>query len=220
MAYLRIHEPELVVVPAWASEVKMLPGRVWVKVHSRSKSVNGIILTDEAHMGASDTATVIASGVKNLEVGDVVFLHPEDGKRIEDFAVNGNVLEGDSAFVGIVAIKRGKAVRMPWDESIMGSFTEVIKPEGRNILLNLGEKRGKSDGGIILPDGYTDRDDTAVIEAIGSGVNPELGLEVGQRVVIERRGLLEIGTLGRNTAFILEDGIYAILPPEPECLNS
>ena len=49
---------------------------------------------------------------------------------------------------------------------------------------------------------------------------PSLDLDAGQRVVIERRGLLEIGTLGRNTAFILEDGIYAILPPEPECLNS
>jgi len=206
--------------------------RVAVEMAAKQEARSGLTLTQrEALWRRPCLGVVLASGelsptlipiegkpkkewpwvVDPLTPGDVVFVNPQDGKLIEGFEIGGYRDKEEVRLYGISSPWLGAAYPVPIDESILGFWdpmTRTARAFRRRILLKLGDKNEKSQGGLWLPDWLKTRTDEAEIVSAGGQV-VEFN-QVGRKVTFNRRALHEIHQEdGVVYAFILEDGVYA-----------
>jgi len=156
-----------------------------------------------------------------LVPGDIVLVHPDDGKRMDRFELDGyKPQEGSEVrLYGIVCpyrasgVARGRPTDVPWHESVVAvrdAKMDRFRPLGDNVLVELPEKEGKTKSGIELPDSMKRRmEDSAYVVAVGEYVEDVFP---GDKVLYERRALLPIEEKGsERLAFIDIGGIYGVL---------
>lgn len=209
-------------VPESAEKLKMLPGKVMVRMADRETERNGILIPDKSREGKSDTGIVVSIGYgtemegldlteDDLKVGDQVIVHPADGKRIEGFEWPcGRVEENEIRMYGVSSPSIGEAKPFPWDESIVMAREsgEDWRPRGRNVFLDIGKRRETTESGLLLPETVADRDDSGVVLSVGGQVRH---VKPGMRVKFQRRALQAIDVIEPNTAIIQEIGILCAL---------
>jgi chaperonin GroES len=204
---------------AAGAALSLLPGRVAVQMHPARERVGDVWLTDRQRVVMRPmVGTVLAVGSSDdprnrisVNPGDVVICHPEDGKRLRGFRAGEFETSDEVRVFGIVAVHLGKPLRVPWHESVMGVLMDgTLYAAGRNVLVRLQEKSGRSAGGIVLPDRQQDRPDVAQVVSIGpSCADLSEIANVGDWVLYERRALKQLRVDGdESLALIDEDGIY------------
>ena len=105
----------------------LLPGRIAVQMHPATDRIGDVWLTDRRRVVMRPmVGTVLAVGPPDdrrnpisVAPGDVVICHPEDGKRMRGFRAGHYQAPEEVRVFGIVAVHRGKPVRVPWHESVM-----------------------------------------------------------------------------------------------------
>lgn len=207
-------------VPEGAEKLKVLPGKIVVRMARENEERNGILLTGRE--SRVDTGVVVAIGYgseidglelteEDLQVNEQVIVHPVDGKRIEGFEWPcGKIEEDEIRIYGVTSPMVGTVEAFPWDESVMMARKpgEDYRPLGRRIHIDIGQKRTVTESGLYLPDNVTDRDDCGTVLAVGRQVRH---VSVGDRVMFNRRALQAIDTISPNTAIIEEAGVLLVL---------
>lgn len=221
---------------------RMRPNRlVCEMLPSLGETPGGILLTNLSQARRQPCVGVILatgrlrgprkhSPDSSLKPGDIVFTHPDDGKRVwgfkaspyraQSFETHQGEKKAEVRFFGCMyaynacTAAQGSPTEVPWWESVIGVFdmdSNSMRPVGDNVLVRLPNKLEKSRGGIFLPDVAQKRDvDTAEVVATGEYVED---IKVGDTIVYERRGLLPIVTDDPESefAFVAVDGIYCVV---------
>lgn len=213
------------------------PGRVAVEMSAQEQERFGLVLTRrESDWRRPCLAVVLAAGElpavqiptegmprqrtdtspgwpwvrEKLEPGQAVFIRTDDGKRIENCEIGGYKAKEEVRLLGISSPRIGSAYEVPLDESILGVWdpmTRTARAFGRRLLLKLGEKKQKTESGVLwLPDWLKTRNDVAEVLSAGAQV---FDYKPADQVVYNRRALHEIHSEdGVVYAFILEEGVY------------
>ena len=92
-----------------------------------------------------------------------------------------------------------------------------LEPKNRHLLvLPLKEVENKTEDLFVLPDDYKKpKSPYVVCDVLDLSKDCEIGgIDVGDRIVVERRMLLEIKALGETNYLVLENYVYGRLQDE------
>lgn len=93
----------------------------------------------------------------------------------------------------------------------------MIKPIGQRVLLERVEAETKTSGGLFLPETATEKPQTAIVRAIGTGGKDKEGndinfsVAVNDKVLISKYGGTDVSFGGIDYLIINESDILAIL---------
>jgi hypothetical protein len=89
-----------------------------------------------------------------------------------------------------------------------------FEPKNRHVLvLPIEEKQ--SEMAIVLPDDYRNPQNPYVVcDVLDISGDCTLGLQVGERIVVERRMLQEVKAMGETNYLVLENYVYGRLYDE------
>jgi co-chaperonin GroES (HSP10) len=216
--------------------LRMQPGRVAVEMAAAPiASARGLQITEVRKrrwrpslgvvLACGDLSRTIGRGIRpkaewervagDIAPGDVVFVHPEDGKKVEGFSIGAYAASQQVRLYGIVVPYKTPVTymgieEMPWDQSIIGAYDPMLKNAravGSNILIKLAEKKDRTTSGLYVPDTMQWREDVGEIVSCGAFVDERL--KPGMKVWFERGALKLISTEdGVSYAFLEEDAIY------------
>ncbi|MFZ4572909.1 MAG: co-chaperone GroES [Phycisphaerales bacterium] len=96
--------------------------------------------------------------------------------------------------------------------------TGDIRPVGDKILVKRDEAAGKTESGIILPEGAKDKPKTGTIQAVGPGaINSDTGeriplsVKAGDKVLFSSYAGTEVKFEGQELLIMSEDDILAVI---------
>jgi co-chaperonin GroES (HSP10) len=100
--------------------IRPLEGIVVVERHPAPERRGVLYLPEEVQQSIrSDVATVIASGVADVQPGDVVLVRNGDGKEIEGFHCGPYRAKEPVYMYGIATADGSESERVPWWESVV-----------------------------------------------------------------------------------------------------
>lgn len=195
------------------------PGGVIVEMHPICDvTQGGVYIPDRSakyfrpQVGTVMACTPPHRGVMDIVPGDVVIVHPEDGKHVSGFRSRYYNPKEQIRLYRSTSPYHGKALIMPWNESILGkvvmdSSIVQLKATGDNVLLKLSEVEESSSGGIVLPQNHQQRPHIAEVISAGALC---FNVYVGQKVFYNRNAIKELDVEGqKGFALIAESGILA-----------
>jgi len=90
-----------------------------------------------------------------------------------------------------------------------------LEPKNRHLLVLPLEIEEQQKSPIILPDDYKKpKAPHLVCDVLGIADDCSLGIEVGNRIVVERRMLQEVKAAGETNYLVLENYVYGRLQDE------
>ena len=90
-----------------------------------------------------------------------------------------------------------------------------LEPHNRHLLVFPMEDKNNEEVSFVLPDEYKIPESPYVIcDILGIADDCKISLSVGDRVIVERRMLLEIKALGQTNYLVLENYVYGRLQNE------
>lgn len=144
------------------SNIKCDTGRCAIEMAPVQEMSGTLYLPEElAIKTRADVGRVIASGVPEVEVGEIVAVAYGHGKRVRGFACEGFKADGLMVFTGIAGgsmlddDEYGDPNQAPididWDETILARQDENYdwQPYGSQIMLEI--KRVGNEGSVLLP---------------------------------------------------------------------
>ncbi len=193
------------------------PGGVVVEMHPiREVTAGGVYIPDKSAkfyrplVGTIVACTPPRGKIMDIVPGDVVIVHPDDGKKIRGFRSRYYNPKQQIRVYRSTSPYHGQALVMPWNESILGKVVMTaipIQATGDNVLLKLSDIEEFSDGGIVLPTGQQQRPHIAEVLSAGALCN---NVYVGQKVLYNRNAVKELDIDGqKGLALISESGILA-----------
>jgi hypothetical protein len=89
-----------------------------------------------------------------------------------------------------------------------------LEPKNRHLLvLPLEEKEEQTV--IVLPDSYKKPESTyAVCDVLGIATDCTVGVDIGDRILVERRMLSEVKAMGQTNYLVLENYVYGRIQDE------
>lgn len=184
---------------------KALPWAVAVEMGSKPEQIGSIYIPDnEKERSASDIGVVLFAGKDvPLAPGTPVLLYPGDGKIVKDFYECKNEVR----LIGSYSRFIGTSERFPYSDSILAYWDGEWKATGNNVLIELPKPVEKSEGGILLADNATYREDRGRVVSVGESVNEDLS--VGDTVCFAKKALVKVGKDGELYC-IHKTGIYFV----------
>lgn len=182
---------------------------------AKRREVSGLIIPDKAskQMSADMGILLCAGSELDIGAGAIVLVHPDHGKRINGWQCGPYKAKNEVRMYGCMSPRVTETLVVPWDESILGVYmpeTYTYRAIGRNVLLQLNEKRKETKSGLVLPDDLHDRDDVGFVLNVGSRCE---FTRAGQTVSYNRRSLNFLRVDGRtDLAICPEDAIYGVYP--------
>jgi co-chaperonin GroES (HSP10) len=146
---------------------------------------------------------VLASTADGCKPGEMVLFRPDDGIRVTGAEMGSYEPQNDILVYGAYATTPGFPLgqeKNAWYKSVLAELTMVdniyqVKAKGNNFVAKKDQASGKSEGGILLPDGHHERSEMATVTSVGPLCDPEL--KPGMRVsynphYVEQNGV-EVG---------------------------
>ena len=87
----------------------------------------------------------------------------------------------------------------------------MLKPLGKRVIIKVAEAEEKSAGGLVLPSSAKEKQQIGEILAVGSGVDAEAGVKVGDTVIFKAFTGTEVTDLGETFLIIEFDDLLAVL---------
>jgi len=92
--------------------------------------------------------------------------------------------------------------------------TMYLEPKNRHLLVLLIEDI-KEKSTIILPDDYKKPESPYVIcDVLGKSSDCTVGVDIGDKIVVERRMISEVKAMGETNYLVLENYVYGRLQDE------
>ena len=229
MSFLRVRDdrlpsPDLAEV---GRSYRARPGKVVVQLAEVKAEKRGLIIPDRtAKRFNANVGVVLAAHPKirkwqhglpiyeasELAPGDVVLVHPKDGKTVLGMKFGSYECETDVVFLGCFVQAGGKVLEMPWGESIMAKVVnQRLIATQSNVVLKLSERQ-KERNGLYLPDSMTFRTDVAEVVSVGPLVHDVI---VGEMVLYEKGALqlvhVIVDDVESEFAIIDEAGIHGVM---------
>lgn len=187
--------------------MRCLPGMFAVEMVPRSEQLSGIYLPGDVKTAMRlDMGVVVASGVKELQPGDVAIVHAYRGMCVSEFGWDEPIARSEVRFYGNNGGPGSQALldNYEFDEAVFGVMTETIEARGNWLLVKMG-KRQDEKGGIKLLWGA--RDPVCEVLSVGGGAS---GVSVGDRVVASQNALVPITGYGEDLAFVKVGGVFGV----------
>jgi len=91
-----------------------------------------------------------------------------------------------------------------------------LEPQNRHLLVHpLDEEKTEKKRVIVLPDDYKQPQSPYVTcDILGTAPDCTLGLNIGDRVIVERRMVQEVKAMGQTNYLVLENYVYGRLQDE------
>ena len=185
--------------------IECTPWSVVVEMVPLKEEMKGFILPDNAQRRkGADIGVVIKAGKDVfLNPGDVVIVHPSDGKIVEDLYECKN----ECRIYGSWSKSLGRAEVFPWDDSILAVLKGgEWRATGNNVIMRLEQAVDKV-GEIYLPDSATYRDDRGTVLSVGESV---IDVKPGDTVCFAKRALIKIEKEDDELYVIHQKGIYFV----------
>jgi co-chaperonin GroES (HSP10) len=90
-----------------------------------------------------------------------------------------------------------------------------LEPKNRNLLVLPLEEEQDSNSIIVLPEDYKQPESPYVCcDVLGISKDCSIDIDIGDRIVVERRMLYEVKALGETNYLVLENYVYGRLQDE------
>ena len=87
-----------------------------------------------------------------------------------------------------------------------------LEPKNRHVLVYPVDDKEKEEQIIILPDDYEPQKSAYVpCDVLGMADDCSIGIDVGDRIIVERRMIQEIKAAGETNYLVLENYVYGRL---------
>ncbi|MCX7801360.1 MAG: co-chaperone GroES, partial [Fimbriimonadales bacterium] len=159
-----------------------------------------------------DVGVVLSAGAdssRELSPGDVVLVNHAHGKHVRGLRIGGVEFENEVRLYGCAAIVGGKARVVPWYKSVMAVLERDggVRATGRNVVIDRGDVRTVTEGGIHLPDDATFRPSIGTVVSVGPLANPEI--KVGMRVVYMATLVKRVEGVRKNLGIVPSEAVLA-----------
>lgn len=186
-------------------------GIVVVEMCGKPERVGGVLVAYRNERIGPDVAKVVAAGEgpsSELRPGDVVLVRHSHGKHMRGVEVSGVSFDNEVRMYGCAAVVGGKAARVPWHKSVPGVLEGGgVRATGDNVIIDRGEVRRTSAGGILLPDDASYRPCIGTVVSVGPKAPKEIA--PGMRVVYMATLVTRVEGFGKNLGIVPAAGVLA-----------
>lgn len=196
----------------WPCPLRAFRHCVVVEMCGKPDRIGSLYVAYEGQRLGPDVGVVLSAGsdaAAELSPGDVVLVNHSHGKHMDGLRIGRTVFENEVRLYGCAAMVGGKSRPVPWYKSVMAVVEKcgAVRATGRNVVIDRGDVRTVTEGGIHLPDDATFRPSIGTVVSVGPAANPEI--RPGMRVVYMASLVKRVEGVRKNLGIVPSEAVLA-----------